>query len=283
MDNLVTASGSISATLDAAIKRSGGTQAHVFGGTVTPDGYLEVPAVLLGEAQINDYNNALLAVQNDVFQKTAQEYFTEQYTVSNQAFQASVDQFVQAITPLAIAQHVGNMANQVQLSGDAVEGQQLQAYINNTPSAFLTTNDMTAFNNSMTAMQDAADQFSAVAAVYNDQQLIDNFQFNADSNGVDFLNADNVFLDRIENQALSGYAAAVIVDFTSTASLLLVQDISTNIETTTFLNQAGANSAFYLTGPTQDISTNCNIVDNANAFPYQSEDPDMPCYIQPIP
>ena len=283
MDNLVTASGSISATLDAAIKRSGGAQALVPGGTVTPNGYLEVPAVLLGEAQINDYNNALLAVQNDIFQKTATEYFTEQYSVSQAAFQASVDQFVQAITPLAIAQHVGNMATQVQFSGDAVEGQQLQAYINNTPSAFLTTNDMTAFNDSMTAMQDAADTFSAVAAVYSDPQLIDNFQFNADANGVDFLNADGVFLDRIENQAITGYAAAVVVDFTSAAALYLVQDISTNIDTTTFFNQAGVNSAFYLTGPTQDISTNCNIVDNANAFPYQSDDPDMPCYIQPIP
>lgn len=282
VDNLVQASSSISATLDAAIKRTGGAQALVFGGTVTPNGYLEVPAVLLGEAQINDYNNALLAVQNDVFQKTAQEYFTEQYSISNQAFQASVDQFVSAVTPLAIAQHVGNMANQVQLSGDAIEGQQLQAYINNTPSAFLTSNDMTAFNDSLTAMQDAADQFAAVAAVYSDQQLIDNFQFNADSNNVDFLNADNVFLDRIENQALTGYAAAVVVDFTSTASLLLIQDISTNIETTQFFNQAGVNSAFYTTGPTQNVETNCTIVDNANAFPYQSDDPDMPCYIQPI-
>lgn len=281
MDNLVTASGSISATLDAAIKRSGGAQALVPGGTVTPDGYLEVPAVLLGEAQINDYNNALIAVQNDIFQKTAQEYFTEQYSVSQAAFQASVDQFVTAVTPIAMAQHVGNMATQVQTSGDAIEGQQLQAYINNTPSTFLTSNDMTAFNDSMTAMQDAADTFSAVAAVYSDQQLIDNFQFNADSNGVDFLNADSVFLDRIENQAITGYAAAVVVDFTSAAALYLVQDISTNIDTTTFFNQAGANGAFYLSGPTQDINTTCSIVASSGAIVYQNEDPDMPCYVEP--
>lgn len=282
VDNLVTASGSIATTLDAAIKRSGGAQEQIPNGVVTPNGYLEVPAVLLSQTQVDDYNTALQAVQADIFQKTAAEYFGEQYTASQANFQAAVDQFVGAVTPLAIATHVGNMAAQVQLSGDAIQGQQLQSYVNDNPNVFMTGEDMAIFNDSMTMMQDAADTFSAVAAVYNDQQLIDNFQFNADSNGVDFLNADNVFLDRIENQALTGYDAAVVVDFTSTAALYLVQDISANIQTTTFLNQAGVNSAFYTSGPSQDPDTLCGIASGGVAT-YQSFDPSMPCYVEVAP
>jgi hypothetical protein len=283
VDNLVNASGSISATLNAAIKRVGGTEAQVGGGAVTPNGYLEVDAVLLKAAQIDDYNAALLEVQNDIFSKTAAEYFGEQYSLSQAAFAATVDQFVAAVTPIATAQHINSMASQVQFSGDAVEGQQLQQFINNNPGVFMTTENMTMFNDSLTVMQDAADTFAAVAAVYNDQQLIDNFQFNADANGVDFLNADNVFLDRIENQAFTGYDAAVVVDFTSVASLMLIQDISTNIQTTEFLNQAGANTDFYTTGPTQNTETTCNIVFNGGLQTWQTTDPDMPCYIEPAP
>lgn len=282
MDNLVNSSNAIADTLDRAIKRVGGVQSHVPGGSVTPNGYLEVEAVMLTEAQKNAYNTDVLAVQADIFSKTAQEYFTEQYAVSQEAFSQSVDQFIAAITPLAVAAHVADMAAQVQLSGDAIQGQQLQQYVT-ANNVMITTEGMTMYNDSLTMLQDATDQFSAVAAVYNDQQMIDNFQFNADANGVDFLNADNVFLDRIENQAFTGYDAAVVVDFTTIAGVLLVQDISTNIETTTFLNQAGVASTFYTTGPTQDDAFLCSFVDQAGYWPYQNEDPSMPCFLSPTP
>ena len=78
--------------------------------------------------------------------------------------------------------------------------------------------------------------------------MISNFQSMADADGVDFLNADGLFLDRIENQNITGMQAALVVDFTPMNSTMYVQDVAANLVTTEFLNQAGVNSTFYLTG-----------------------------------
>jgi len=282
VDNLVNTSASITTTLNAGIKRVAGYTGQAANGVVSPNGYLEVSATLLTEAQKDAYNAAILEVQADIFQKTAAEYFGEEYVASQAAMQAAVDSYTQAVTPIAIANHINNMATQVQLSGDAIEGQQLQAYVTNN-TVLMSTNQIDTYNNSLTALQDAADQFAAVAVVYNDPARIESFQINADLNGVDFLNADAVFLDRIENQGLTGFNAGVVVDFTSTASLLLVEDISVAIQTTEFLNQAGANDFFYTTGPTQDPSTLCSIVNGVITGTFQNTDPDMPCYVEPMP
>ena len=281
VDNLVTASGSIATTLDKGIKRVGGYAGSAGAGHISPNGYLEVEATLLTEAQKNAYNAAIGEVQNDIFQKTAEEYFGEEYVNAQAAMDAAVDSYVAATTPIAVAQHVNNMATQVQFSGDAVEGQQLQAYVTNN-NVLMTTGQVDAYNNTLTALQDAADQFAGVAAVYNDPQMISNFQSMADADGVDFLNADGLFLDRIENQNITGMQAALVVDFTSMNSTMYVQDVAANLVTTEFLNQAGANSTFYLTGPTQDITTTCAVVQNGTIFQtYQTQDPDMPCFIEP--
>ena len=284
VDSLVTATNSINTTLDAAIKRVGGVESGIgaSGGNVTPNGYLETSATLLSTQQQDDYNLAVMNVQSDIFQKTAAEYFAEEYEAASIDFSNQVDAFVSAATQIVIASHVGNMAQQVQASGDAIQGQQLQAYVLNNE-VLITTAELTAFNDAQTVLQDSADQFAAVAAVYNDPQLINNFQVNADANGVDFLNADSVFLDRIENQALTGFQAGVVVDFTSTASLLLVEDISANIQTTEFFNNAGATGFFYQEGPTQNPEATCQLVNGVLTGTFQNEDPAMPCYLQPMP
>ena len=283
VDNLVNASSSIATTLDVGLRRVGGYTAQASNGVVSPNGYLEVEALLLTETQKNAYNAAVIDVQADIFMKTASEYFGEEYEASQAAMDAAIDTYVAAATPLAVAQHVSNMAAQVQISGDAVEGQQLQAYVTNN-NILMTTGQVDEYNNSLTTLQDAADLFAGVAAVYNDPQLISNFQSMADADGVDFLNADSLFFDRIENQAITGMAAAVVVDFTSMNSTMYVQDVSANIQTTEFLNQAGNTSAFYLNGPTQNINTTCSTVQNGTIFQtYQTQDPDMPCFIEPMP
>ena len=283
VDNLVTASGSIATTLDKGIKRVGGYSGSAGAGHISPNGYLEVTATLLTEAQKDAYNAAIGEVQNDIFQKTAEEYFGEEYVNAQAAMDVAVSEYVAAVTPIAVAQHVNNMATQVQFSGDAVEGQQLQAYVTNN-NVLMTTGQVDAYNNTLTALQDAADQFAGVAAVYNDPQMISNFQSMADADGVDFLNADGLFLDRIENQNITGMQAALVVDFTSMNSTMYVQDVAANLVTTEFLNQAGVNSTFYLTGPTQDINTTCSTVQNGTIFQtYQTQDPDMPCFIEPMP
>ena len=284
VDDLVNTSGSINTTLNAAIKRVSGAQGGVgvAAGNVTPNGYLETSATLLSNEQVGAYNIAVLDVQADIFQKTAQEYFAEEYEAAGINFGAAVDAFVDASTQIAIASHVMDMAAQVQASGDAIQGQQLQAYVMDA-NVLISTTEQDAFNNAQTALQDAADQYAGVAAVYNDATMIQSFQTNADLNGVDFLNADGVFLDRIENQGITGFNAGVVVDFSSTAALYLVEDISANIQTTEFFNQAGANDFFYTQGPTQDPDLKCSIVNGVVIGTFQNEDPTMPCYLEPMP
>lgn len=284
VDNLVAASGSIATTLNAGIRRVGGVQSGVgvASGNITPNGYLEVEAVLLTEQQRLAYNQAVGEVQLDIFQKTAAEYFGEEYEAAGVAFSNAVDAYVNAVTPIATAQHINNMAAQVQVSGDAVQGQQLQAFLNNN-NVLMTTGQTDAYNNSLTVLQDAADHYAGVAAVYSDPQLVSNFQTMADADGVDFLNADSLFFDRIENQGITGMAAALVVDFTSMNSTMYVQDLSFNIQTTEFFNQAGNASTFFQQGPTQNIDTTCSIVQNGTIFQtYQGQDPNMPCYSAPV-
>ena len=283
VDNLVTATASLQDTFDRGLKRVGGYASSAGAGHISPDGYLEVSATLVTTAQKDAYNAAIGEVQNDIFSKTAEEYFGEEYVNAQNAMDAAIDTYVAAATPLAVATHISNMAQQVQLSGDAVQGQQLQAYVTNN-NVLMTQTNVVDYNNSLVVLQDAADQFAGVAAVYNDPQLIQNFQSMADADGVDFLNADGLFLDRIENQNITGMQAALVVDFTSMNSTMYVQDVAANLVTTEFLNQAGANSTFYLTGPTQDINTTCSTVQNGTIFQtYQTQDPDMPCFIEPMP
>jgi hypothetical protein len=284
VDNLVNTSTSINTTLNAAMKRVSGAQGGVgvSAGNVTPNGYLETSATLLSNEQVGNYNIAILDVQADIFSKTAQEYFAEEYEAAGISFGAAVDAFVDATTQIAIASHVMNMATEVQASGDAIKGQQLQAYVLD-GNVLISSAEQDAFNNSQTALQDAADQYAAVAAVYNDATMIQSFQTNADLNGVDFLNADSVFLDRIENQGITGFNAGVVVDFTSTAALYLVEDISANIQTTEFFNQAGTNDFFYITGATQDPNTLCSVVNGVKTGTWQADDPTMPCYLEPTP
>ena len=283
VDNLVAASGSLAQPFNIGLKRVGGYTGSAGAGQISPNGYLEVEATLVTTAQKDAYNAAIGEVQADIFQKTAAEYFGEEYEAAQVAMDAAVDQYVAAATPLAVATHISNMAQQVQLSGNAVQGQQLQAYVTDN-SVLMTQTNVVDYNNSLTVLQDAADQFAGVAAVYNDAQLIQNFQSMADADGVDFLNADALFLDRIENQAVTGYAAAMVVDFTSMNSTMYIQDVSVHLVTTEFLNQAGSQSSFYFTGPSQDITTTCSVVQNGTIFQtYQSQDVNMPCYIEPMP
>lgn len=282
VDNLVAASASLQDTFDRGLKRVGGYAGSAGAGHVSPYSYLTVQATMVTTAQKDAYNAAIGEVQADVFSKTAEEYFGEEYVNAQNAMDVAVDQYVAAATPLAVANHINNMAQQVQLSGDAVQGQQLQAYVTNN-NVLMTQTDVVDYNNSLSILQGAADQFAGVAAVYNDPQLVQNFQSMADADGVDFLNADSLFLDRIEDPvAFTGYQAALVVDFTSMNSTMYVQDISTKLVTTEFLNQAGNQSGFYVTGPTQDSITSCQFVQNSTIFQtYQSQDPNMPCYIEP--
>ena len=91
VDNLVTAS-SIATTLDKGIKEKVVIQVVqvLF---ISPNGYLEVEATLLTEAQKNAYNAAIGEVQNDIFQKTAEEYFGEEYVNAQAAMDVAVSEY----------------------------------------------------------------------------------------------------------------------------------------------------------------------------------------------
>jgi hypothetical protein len=263
VDNLVSASNDIRTTLDLGIRRVGGLTDLTPTGVIAPDGYMDVETLQMTEAKANAYNLALQEVQADVFSKTATEYFTEQYEIRQADFAAAVDNYVLASAAFIEATYINELASEVQLTGDAVLAQSLQAYITEN-SLGITSTMVSDYNSSMTAVGDAAEQWGAVAAVYNDPAALENLQAGVDAAGQDFMNANDTTYDHIAQQSS--------ITFFAGNQVVIIENQFDHQGVTSDFVQAGNNSGFYITGPTQDV---CSF--------YPSADPANPCYLEPTP
>lgn len=263
VDNLVTASADITNTFDLGLRRVGGLIDLTGTGVIAPDGYMDVETIQMTDAKAQAYNLALQEVQADVFSKTASEYYAEQYEIRQADFAAAVDNYVLASAIFMEAAYISELAAEVQLTGDAVLGQSLQAYITEN-SLSITTTMVSEYNSSMTAVGDAAEQWGAVAAVYNDPAALENLQAGVDAAGQDFMNANDTTYDHIAQESY--------ITFFAGNQVVLVETQFDHQGVTSDFIQAGNNSGFYLTGPTQDT---CSF--------YPSPDPANPCYLAPTP
>ena len=273
VDSLVNASESIKTTLNVGIRRIGGAgDVAAVGGIAQDDGFLQ--PVYMTEAQKNAYNVAVGDVTIDVFNKTAEEYLAEQSILAQENFSAAVDAFVDAASPFIQATYVNALAAQVQTSGDAIQGQQLQSYLQNN-NVLITSQNVTDYNSSLDTVELAAEIWGTVEAVYQDPTRVQNLQATADTANMDFLNADDLFLDRFSE--VNESAAIVFTSGVNQGSVLFV-DVASNLMTTAEIIDAGQISDFYTTGPTQDEQVLCEFTGT-----WQSNDSTMPCYVEPMP
>lgn len=265
VDNLVNASESIKTTLDLGVRRVGGLSTLSGAGNIAPNGFMDAASVEMTYQQASDYNNAVGEVQIDIFAKTADEYFLEQYTNSQTNFSAAVDNFVSAAGVFITATYVNALAVEAQSTGDAVKGQALQNYVlsNN---VLITNQNVDDYNLAGDMVAETAQQYAAVAAVYTDAEFIAMLQFQVDEVGQDYMNAGDAFFDNQTGTLNVGFTVGNVYS----QSVDLTPFIG---QTQDFIN-AGNASDFYNTGPTQ--SDIC-------AFVGPSADPANICYVAPTP
>jgi len=271
VDSLVNASESIKTTLNVGIRRIGGAgDVAAVGGIAQDDGFLQ--PVYMSEAQKNAYNVAVGDVTTDIFNKTATEYLAEQSVLAQENFSAAVDAFILAASPFIQATYVNALAAQVQTSGDAIQGQQLQSYLQNN-NVLITSQHVTDYNSSLDTVELAAEVWGTVEAVYQDPNRVAALQAGADASNLDFLNADDLFLDRFSE---FNESAAIVFTSGVNAGTIMFVDVASNLMTTAEIIDVGAVSDFYTTGPTQDENVLCEFTNG-----WQSNDSTMPCYVAP--
>ena len=270
VDNLVSASESIKTTFNAGIRRTAGVGVYAQVGGIAGDGLMT--PVHMSYAQKDAYNSAIGEVQNDIFQKTAEEYLAEQSELAQGNFNAAVDAFVDAASVFVQATYVNALSAQVQASGDAVEGQALQAYVTDN-NVLITTANVDIYNEALDTVELAAETWATVEAVYQDPQRVAGLQQMADNNGVDFLNANDLFLDRFE---LGNQNAIVEFTHDPNMTLWLATAVDTNLKTVSEIIDAGATDAFYTQGPTQNEEVMCAYL----GISANQSDPDLPCYVE---
>lgn len=246
IDNLVNASGDIVSTFDAGIKRVSGVMETAYQGGISQDGYLY--DVHMDQAKATAYNNAILEVQQDNFSKTAAEYLAEQSLLAEGNFSAAVDQYVNAASIFIEATAVSNIAQEAQMSGDAVMAQNVQSYVTNN-NVLITEQNVIDYNDALDTVELAGEVWATVEAVYQNSEAVMGLQAQADQLGYDFANADDLFLDRYSEMTQS---AAIVFNHNAMEAAVIFADVQSNLMTIEEMNMAGEQGGFYNTGPTQN-------------------------------
>lgn len=238
MSNLVESSQSIVDTFDAGIKRVSGMETLAYDGYIAPVG--TVDDAKLTYEQADAYNNALQMTTQAVYTMSVEQFVDEQVEMASSELNTAINAFVGASEVLIEAVVVNDMAESAQESGDAIEAQEVQAYIANNDIE-ITDVHVDVYNESLEAVEETAQTFAAFVAVQNDEQLVQDMQTEVDMMGEDFLNAyDSVF------DAQSGIAT---LSFHTTDSVLIYGLFDAYASTANILS-AGQEGGFYTTGPT---------------------------------
>ena len=246
IDNLVNASGNIVTTFDGGIKAIAGTLEYAPVGGIMQDGSLHQHH--MKQEDVDAYNLAVMDVTVDDYSLSAAEYLAEQATQAQGNLNAAVDQYVNAASIFIEATRVSQLAQQAQETGDATQAQAVQDYVN-TNNVLITTADVTEYNEALDTVELAAETWATIEAVYQNGDAVQELQMQADQFGVDFANANDMYLDRFNmvNQS-------AVVDFSNASGqiAMAVIDVSLNLKTIEEMNMAGETGGFYTTGPTQN-------------------------------
>ena len=135
---------------------------------------------------------------------------------------------------------INDMAESAQESGDAVEAQEVQAYIANNDIE-ITDVHVDAYNESLDTVEETAQTFAAFVAVQNDEVLVQDMQEEVDMMGEDFMNAYDATFDSSTGYAtLSFHTSNVVMMYSLEGAFVSAADVL----------GAGQDGGFYQTGPT---------------------------------
>ena len=281
VDTLITNSQGVVDILDEGYRRIAGAGALVGTNIVGDDmltgsfqysnfGVIDTRQTLMDQNTLVLYNSALNSVAGASYSMSVQEYLDGQYIKSQDEFDAAIDTYVAAASVFAKAVMVNNLASAASASENIQDARALQDYITDN-SLSLSTNMQTAYNNSISEVEDAVQLYSAVAILKDDSTTVASIQSDADAAGRDYIYANDAIYD--------GQAMTLQVGFTGpsgqtqydmTRSVDMSTYVTNNLST---IRNAGTSDDFYQDGPTQNT---CFF-----ATSDQQSDPSNACYIAP--
>ena len=281
VDTLITNSQGVVDILDEGYRRIAGAGALVGTNIVGDDmltgsfqysnfGVIDTRQTLMDQNTLVLYNSAMNAVAGASYSMSVQEYLDGQYTKTGEEFDAAIDSYVAAASVFAKAVRVNELASAASASENIQDARALQDYITDN-SLSLSTNMQTAYNNSISEVEDAVQLYSAVAILKDDSTTVASIQSDADAAGRDYIYANDAIYD--------GQAMTLQVGFTGpsgqtqydmTRSVDMSTYVTNNLST---IRNAGTSDDFYQDGPTQN---SCFF-----ATSDQQSDPSNACYIAP--
>lgn len=239
IDNLVNSSQAIRDSFDYAIKAVGGMDFYAATGGIAPTG--TVDPGMISKAKQDAYNAAVSEFKSAVYtyDPGAQQFFDEQASLAMNDVQTSIDAFVQASYAIIEVATVNEMAQDAAASTDTREAIALQDYMA-ANDVVLDDQEVQTFNDSLQAMEVAAQTAGAYMAVANDPALIQSANDSAESFSASYSESTGVFFD--------ANTGDVTVDFASYA-MSVVLDVSSYYKSDVDIINQGAQTLFYQTSP----------------------------------
>lgn len=243
LDQLVTASGSIVTTFDQGIQYVGGVTTATENGQIVGVGSASESHLTYGQADA--YNAALDATQQAVYTMSVYDYVEVARQDAAADFGVAVDSYIGASSVLIQAVAVNDMASEAESTGDAVQAQNVQAYIA-TNNVTITDTHVDVYNDSLDAVEESGQTFAAFVAVANDSEVMQQLETEVASQGQDFLNADQLMFEI----GFETGQPTIVALFSTGSGTFIDIGLPYNYTGGAQIYADGVNSEFYNTGPT---------------------------------
>lgn len=208
-------------------------------GGIAPTGMVD--AGYISEMQMQAYNDAMAAVQGKTYtyDAGAQEYFDTQAQQAMELVDQAVSDYVAAAQVLIEVATINEMAQDAQASGDERDALAIQEYADNND-VLLDDTERLAYNDSLDAIEESAQQAAAYYAVAGDTTLIESANQAAESMLVYYSEAADSYFDNASGM--------VVVEWANQTSAVML-DVNGYFKTDVDIITAGSTSTFYRTSP----------------------------------
>lgn len=239
IDELVNASQSIRDSFKYGIQAVGGIITYAPNGGIAPTGMVD--AGYISEMQMQAYNDAMAAMQGKTYtyDAGAQEYFDTQAQQAMELVDQAVSDYVAAAQVLIEVATINEMARDAQASGDERDALAIQEYADSND-VLLDDTERLAYNDSLDAIEESAQQAAAYYAVAGDTTLIESANQAAESMLVYYADAADSYFDNASGM--------VVVQWANQTSVVML-DVNGYFKTDVDIITAGSTSTFYRTSP----------------------------------
>lgn len=214
IDDLVQTSQAIRDTFKTGIMAAAGSWGWAEKGGIAPTGITQDGYITAAQAEA--YNNAVAAVMaaTYTYDPGAQEYFDDRAQEALDQVSQAIDTYVQAAQQVILVAEVNERAQDAQEANDERGAIELQTYMSEND-VTLEEPEVELYNESLQAIEEAAQIAGAYLAIANDQTLIDQANSKANDYLATFSESDGLFFDATQGMvtvSFDSYAMDVQLD-----------------------------------------------------------------------